>query len=94
MYMLESVSGVAKYITAYEVSIKPRLPFSNPWCVLCFHGNLFDVYYTTLSLVLVPCGRVAAVERLPVHHHSADYISFPLGSLGPLWYVENGVLLM
>ena len=28
-----------------------------------------------------------AVERLPVHHHSADYISFPLGSLGPLWYI-------
>ena len=22
---------------------------------------------------------VAAIERLPEHHHSADYISFPLG---------------
>ena len=25
--------------------------------------------------------------RLPIHHHSADYISFPLGSLSPLWYI-------
>ena len=29
------------------------------------------------------------VERLPVHHHSADYISFPLRSLGPLWYISQ-----
>ena len=37
---------------------------------------------------------MAAVERLPVLYHSADYISFPLGSLGPLWIFENGVMLM
>ena len=24
--------------------------------VQCFQGNLFDVYFTTLQLVLVPCG--------------------------------------
>ena len=42
-------------------------------------GNLFDVYFTALQL--------AAVEQLPVHHHSADYISFPLGLLGPLRYI-------
>ena len=30
---------------------------------------------------------MAAVERLPILYHSADYISFPLGSLGPLWYI-------
>ena len=29
----------------------------------------------------------AVVEHLPVLHHSADYISFPLESLGPLWYL-------
>ena len=29
--------------------------------------------------------HVAAVECLPVLYHSADYISFPLGSLGSLW---------
>ena len=37
---------------------------------------------------------MAAVERLPVHHHSADYISFPLGSLAYCGIFENGVLLM
>ena len=46
------------------------------------NDNLFDVYFTTLQLVLVPCGGVA---RLSVLYHSADYISFPLGALGPLW---------
>ena len=30
MYTLEGVSSVANIITAYEVSIKPRLPFFNP----------------------------------------------------------------
>ena len=30
-------------------------------------------------------GLRLVVERLPVLYHSADYISFPLGSLGPLW---------
>ena len=46
-------------------------------------GNLLDVYFTTLRLELVSCdgGRT-------------DYISFPLGSLGPLWCIKNGVLLM
>ena len=42
-----------------------------------------------LTFILLHCSwykcRVAAVERLPVLYHSADYISFPLGSLGPLW---------
>ena len=37
---------------------------------------------------------MAAVERLSVLYHSADYISFPLGSLGPCGIFENGVLLM
>ena len=34
--------------------------------------------------------RVVAEEHLPVRHHSAEYISFLLGSLG----FENGVPLM
>ena len=37
---------------------------------------------------------MAAVERLPVHHNSADYIFFPLGSLAHCGIFENGVLLM
>ena len=47
-------------------------------------SNLLDVYFTTLQLVLVP---VVAVERLPVHHHSADDVLFSLGSLGSLQYI-------
>ena len=31
-------------------------------------------------------GLNTAVKRLPVLHHSADYILFLLESLGPLWY--------
>ena len=30
MYTLEGVSSVANFITAYEESIKPRFPFSDP----------------------------------------------------------------
>ena len=37
---------------------------------------------------------MAAVERLPVHHHSADCISVPLGSQDLCGLFENGVLLM
>ena len=39
---------------------------------------------------------MAAVERLPVLHYSADDILFLLGSLGPLWYLLkwSSVLLM
>ena len=36
---------------------------------------------------------MAAVERIPVHHHGAAYISFPLGSLGPLWYLPSSVYM-
>ena len=45
-----------------------------------FYINYDSANVTTQQLVLV-----AAVERLPVYHHSAEFISFPLGSLGPLW---------
>ena len=44
MYTIEGVSSVAKFITAYEESLKPRLPFSNPKCVLCYQRQYFDVY--------------------------------------------------
>ena len=39
------------------------------------------LFYSTVTGV-VPCG---GVKSLPVHHHSADYILFPLGSLSPSW---------
>ena len=37
---------------------------------------------------------MAVEERLPVLHHSADYISFPLGSLVHCDILEYGGLLM
>ena len=58
MYTLEGVSSVANFITVYEsVSIKPRLPFSNPLCVLCFQRESFSRLYitreTTLETLLI-----------------------------------------
>ena len=32
--------------------------------------------------------RVAAVKSLPIHHHSAGYILFPLGSLNLILKIE------
>ena len=49
-------------------------------------SNLFDVFLRHCSWYQ---SRVAAVERLPVLYHSADYISFPLGSLGLLWNIRK-----
>ena len=48
MYTLEGVSSVANFITAYEESI----------CSVFFvsKGNFFYIYFTTLQMVLVPCG--------------------------------------
>ena len=51
-------------------------------CVLCFQRQF-------LTFILLHCSwclcRVTVVERLLVLYHSADYISFPLELLGPLW---------
>ena len=71
------------YSWLWRVSVKPRLPFSNLQPVLCIQRQSFDVYFTTLQLVLVPC---CCGRRSP-----RTYIAFLLGSL---WYVWNGVLLM
>ena len=37
---------------------------------------------------------MAAIERLPLLHHSADYISFPLVHWAHCSILTNGVLLM
>ena len=79
----------------WRVSIKPRLPFSNPKCVFLFPKAIF------LTFIILHCSwckcRVAVVERLPVLHHSADYISLLLSSFeikpycklhGCLWRVS------
>ena len=75
MYMLEGISSVAGF-TAYEES---QWGWGSHFliCSVFFvsKGNLFDVYFTTLQLVLVPCG---GDRTSPVHGHSADSTSFPL----------------
>ena len=57
MYTLEGVSSVAIFITAYEESQYNR----DSHFLICSvffvsKGNVFYVYFTTLQLVLVPCG--------------------------------------
>ena len=57
MYTLEGVSSVANFITAYEES-QQNLDSHFLICGVFFVsiGNLFNVYFTTLHLVLVPRG--------------------------------------
>ena len=43
-------------------------------------GSLFDFYFTSLQLVL------SAVKRLPVLHHSANYISIAFGIIEPILF--------
>ena len=56
MYILEGVSSVANFITAYVVSIKLRLIFLSVMCSLFPKAIFIDIYFATLQLVLVPCG--------------------------------------
>ena len=57
MYTPEGVSSAANFITAYEASQQNR----DSHCLIrsvffVSKGNIFDVYITTLQLMLVPCG--------------------------------------
>ena len=57
MYTLEDVSSVANFITAYEESQKNRdSDFLICGVFFVSKGNHFYIYFTTLQLVLVPCG--------------------------------------
>ena len=57
MCTLEGVSSVAKFIAAYEESKKNRdSHFLIRSVFFVSKGNFFYVYFTTLQLVLVPCG--------------------------------------
>ena len=85
MYALEGVSSVANFILFMKSLNKNR---DSRFLILgC---SLFPkaIFLTFISLHRSWCCRVAAVERLPVHHLSADCISFPLGSLNLLWYLK------
>ena len=55
MYTLEGVSDVTNFITAYENSIKPRLPFTICNVFLISKGKLldFNFNFTALQLVIV-----------------------------------------
>ena len=78
MYTPEGVSSVANFITAYEESQENHFLICS--VIFCFQRQYFLRLFSTLQLVLVPC---AAVERLPVLHLSADYISF-VWIIGPI----------
>ena len=57
MYTLEDVSSVANFITANEESQQSRdSHFLIGSVVFVSKGNRFDVYFSTLQLVLVTCG--------------------------------------
>ena len=92
--MLGGVTSIENLITENEnsrlrFSVKPSLLFS-----FSFVQSLLPKYLTiqNLFLQLMLC-RVAAVKRLPVHHHSADYISWSFRITGfILSYYENRVL--
>ena len=57
MCTLEGVSSVAYFIAAYEESQLNRDSYFLTSSVLFVSkSNLFDVYFTTLQLVLRPCG--------------------------------------
>ena len=54
-------------------------------------SSVLVTYLSSLQLVLC---RVVAVKRLPVHHHSADYIFWSYGIIEFISsYFENRVLL-
>ena len=59
-------------------------------CSLFPKAILFSLLFYT---AVVGLWRVAAVKSLPVHHHSAGYILFPLGSLSHPGYFENHISL-
>ena len=75
-------------LVRYSLKLFIEFPFFRDFvCSLFPKAILFDFYFTLLYLVLC---RVAAVKSFPVHHHSAGYILFLLGSLS---YFENRIPL-
>ena len=49
-------------------------------------GGAYAALQTTLLHIKLLCG---SGRTSPHSSSSADYISFPLGSLGPLWYIRK-----
>ena len=64
-----------------KYSNKTETPFSIYNVFYVSIGNLFYFYFTTLQLVLVPCG---GCKTSPLIHHSVDYIFITFGITGPI----------
>ena len=77
-----SSSGAKENTTSCSSSL--RIHFANLlsllWCVLSLQKSYSEFILSSLQLVL---WLVAAIKRLSVHHHTADYIFS--GALGSFW---------
>ena len=76
MYTLDGVSSVANFIPAYEESQSNQ----DSHFLICnvFYvskGNLFDVYFTSLQLMLVRCGGRRTSPHV-LHQNAVYFISF------------------
>ena len=82
MYTLEGISSVANFITAYEES---QLNQGSHFLSVMYSLFPKAIFFTFILLYCSWCKcRVAAVKRLPVLHHSADYIFNSFGITGPI----------
>ena len=72
-----------KYWIRYYDAVYEREGINNFWLIKISNEALNNFKSENFK-ALVLC-RVAAVKSLPVYHHSAGYILFPLGSLSPSW---------
>ena len=78
----QSLNDKSSY-TIEPISIKLDFREFLFFCVCVSKGNPFWLLFYSTVADVVPCeGRK---QSLPVHHHSAGYILFPLGSLSSSW---------
>ena len=81
---IEGVSSVTNFITAYKESLKTRFPFSVCNVLFVPKGNPIDLFYFTAAGVIV----VWRPKNVSMYFTIVQIIfSFPLGSMGPLWYL-------
>ena len=81
----------------WRVSIKSYFLIHSVFFVS--EGNLFDIYFTKLQLVLVPCGGSRTSPRTsPVLPRTSPQCRLYFISFGIIWfivvYLKNGVLLI
>ena len=72
------------YIVAHkDIDLNWR-PIFDLLCDLCFQRQFFYIYFFILLITAGIKDRVAAVKRLLVLHHSADYIFISFGAIQPI----------